>query len=181
MTLNATPGDLNADSFITLEEAETYMGKVYFKSDWTALGLPGDATGDAAKEVALRQATQMLGLLPWIGVRATGTQQLAWPRHAGVISSYDQMSAGLLYDPDNYAITNTDIPWQVKNATAECALRLLADDRLADAGALVPANLKAGTTSISGLRRTPLPASVVDMVASLLKYDPRSGGELVRA
>lgn len=176
MTLNATPGDLSADSFVTLAEAEAYMATVYHKDAWTALGVGTDA--DAAKETALREATRLLAELPWIGVRAAQAQRLAWPRVSYVV----RYTAGPAWmrDVEGYPIPANTIPWQVKNATVAFAFRLLSEDRTADAGALVPTDLKSGTTSITGLKRNPIPAEVLDMLAPLLRCDPRSGSELVR-
>lgn len=178
MTLNATPGDLSADSFVTLDEAEAYMATVFHKDTWTTLGTGSDA--DASKETALREATRLLAELPWVGVRLQNAQRLAWPRRCYLLSGLTQVTGGLLCDSEGYVIPSNSIPWQVKNATVAFAFRLLSEDRTADAGALVPTDLKSGTTSITGLKRSPIPAEVLDMVSPLLRCDPRNSSVLVR-
>lgn len=179
MALNATPGDLSADSFVTLDEAEAYMATVFHKDAWTALGTGANA--DATKETVLREATRLLTELPWIGVRFQNAQRLAWPRRCYLLSGWTQIAGGLLCDNEGYVIPANTIPWQVKNATVAFAFRLLSEDRTADAGALVPTDLKSGTTSITGLKRNPIPAEVLDMVSPLLRCDPRYSAELVRS
>lgn len=173
MALTTTPGALNADSLASLAEAEAYMGMILpaYKDAWAA-------ADDQTKESVLRQASMLLYPLPWVGHRASQGQPLCWPR-IPALSNFTLF--GGLRDSDGYPIDSTTIPWQVKNATVAFAFRLLSEDRTADAGALVPTDLKSGTTSITGLKRNPIPAEVLDMVSPLLRCDPRYSAELVRS
>lgn len=177
MTLITAPGDVTANSLVSLAEAEAYMAAIIpdYKADWVA-------ADDPTKESVLIQASRLMGNLPWIGSRMSSAQILCWPRIAGVgMFGMSPSGIGWLYDHDGYPIPNLSIPWQVKNGTAEYAFRILSEDRTADAGGLVPTELKSGTTTITGLQRKPIPASVLDIVSSFLTCDPRSGGELVRS
>jgi len=143
------------------------MVQAAFKADWVA-------ASNADKESALRQASELMFPLPWIGVRATGAQPMPWPRRWWISDAYAQQASGTLYDNEGYRIDNTTIPWQVRNATCEYAFRLLSEDRQADAGGLVPAELKVGNLQINNLQRRPVPPSVLEKVRQLLTTDGMS-------
>ena len=49
-------------------------------------------------------------------------------------------------------------------------MRLIADDRAADAGRLAPETIKGGPLDIGRMRRSPVPASVLEMVREFLAY-----------
>lgn len=88
-----------AESYISVADAITYI-TAYKGADtiW-------DASTEAQKEVAARQATQYIdGLYSWKGVVLTSTQALDWPRE-GIYDERDLMIEG--------------IPTNLKNATAE--------------------------------------------------------------
>lgn len=144
MTL--TPG---TDTFCTLNEAETYMATLTFKAAWTA------ASGDPAKEAALKQAARLMGALSWKGRRATADQLLAWPRY-GVV------------DEDGYLIDSTTTPVSVKNANAEFALRLLAKDRAADKSY----SISVGSIKTPDKARALVPPSVYDLIRRFLASSP---------
>jgi hypothetical protein len=169
MTLITTPGATNANSLASLADAEDYMGMVQgqFKTDWLA-------ASNEDREAALRQASVIMFSLPWIGVRATGAQPMAWPRRWWISDAYTQQASGTLYDKEGYRIDNTTIPWQVRNACCEFAFRLVSDDRQADAGGLAPTELKSGTTTITNPQRRPVPPSVLEMVRNFLTTDGHS-------
>ncbi|BDU76298.1 DnaT-like ssDNA-binding protein [Mesoterricola sediminis] len=165
MTLITTPGDPTANSLASLAEAEAYMGSVIFKDDWTA------AT-EATKEAALRQASRLMGQWAWKGIRVTKAQAMCWPRVDGVPRyNLDNPPSILLCDEDGYYVAADEIPTCVKEACIEYAFRLLSEDREADAGALVPDDLKSGTTTITNLRRRPIPPSALDKVRFWLTTD----------
>ena len=146
--MSLTPG---TDTYASLAEAEAYMATLIFKDAWAS------ASGDPAKESALKQAGRLLDtLLNWKGTKATGNQSMAWPR-VGV------------FDRDGYAIASDAIPAQIKNAQCEFALRLLAEDRAGDAGGLAPESLKVGSLEITGLKRQVIPPSVTELCRELLK------------
>ncbi len=178
MAINANPGDPAANSLVTEAEAAAYMGMLQ-----AAYSAPWFAASQADQDNALMQASMLLYNLPWVGSRANQTQTMCWPRRPAFTRNTGMTfgsSVGLM-DHDGYPIDNLTIPQQVKNGCIEFAFRLISDDRTADAGALVPVNLKSGTTGISGLQRHPIPASALDLIAPFLKFDPRSNTGMVRA
>jgi len=110
MTLIVTPGATDADSYATLAEANDYHLSRLHNSEWTA------AT-DVMKEAALLWATRTLDAnFYWVGVKATDTQSLDWPR-SGVV------------DRNGYSIDSDIVPVEVKNAQSELAFLLIKNDR----------------------------------------------------
>lgn len=74
MALITTPGAVNADSYVTVAEADDYVAARYGAEDsWLALSEEG-------KERRLQIAALALDSLPFRGVRACLTQALAFPR-----------------------------------------------------------------------------------------------------
>ncbi len=109
ITLIATPGASNANTYTTLADAETYFESRLHKTDWT------DAT-DANKNIALVWATRLLDdYIIWDGMVASSTQALMWPRT-------------LVYDTEGYPVNSGTIPSFLAEATAEFGMFLLADD-----------------------------------------------------
>jgi len=108
MALDATVGGANAESYVTVAEADTYHS-ARGNTTWTGT--------DAAKEAALRRATSYIDGTyrgRWKGTRADADQALAWPRTS-------------VLDEDGFAVSTTIIPTAVKRATYEAALRELVD------------------------------------------------------
>lgn len=102
MTLIATPGAANADSFITLS---------FFKAYADAKGYDYSAFDDTDEiEPAIRRGTSYLSDgFTWGGARVAGRgQALAFPR------------SGLL-DGENWAVDHNTIPPEVERATAEAS------------------------------------------------------------
>ena len=164
MTLVTTPGAADATSLVSLADAEVYMGRVIFKDEWIA------ATNEQ-KEAALILASELLSQLPWKGVRTTASQALCWPRRYGstALNPTGEAVVGALCDRDGYVISTTTIPNSVKAACCEFALRLISEDRLADAGALTPqGTLKIGSLSLGAMNRSPIPPSVKEKVMEFL-------------
>lgn len=115
MALVTTPGAANADSYVTLVEAAAYF---------TARGIATWTGSDTVKENALRLGTSYLDNAyrgRWIGLTATATQSLAWPRVDGSRS----LSSGCTYpltDENGWEIAIDVVPQQIKTATLEAAL-----------------------------------------------------------
>lgn len=119
MALTTTAGAANADSYASLTEATTYF---------TARGVSAWTGTDAVKEQALRKATTYLDNQyrdRWVGRRANETQSLAWPRIDGT-RGYGYP----LRDLDGFDIASDAVPVQVKNATLEAALLVIAGETL---------------------------------------------------
>ena len=128
----ATPGASNANSYVTLAEANTYFGDRLHVSAWTS------AT-DNDKNAALLWAAKLLDRSVMInGTRASTTQALNWPRDG-------------MEDESGNEIDNTVVPQVVKDVQCEMALLLLSSDRSLEnqASAQGLTSLKAGPVALS--------------------------------
>lgn len=115
LTIIATAGSTSANCYCTLAEAYVYhQSRLHTLPTW-------DAADDAEEKTpALIWATRLLDeTVKWVGLKATDTQALRWPRTFS-------------YDIDGIEIDYTTIPQFLKNATAEFAFYLLANDLTAD-------------------------------------------------
>lgn len=114
LTVVATPGATNANSYLTNAEADTYFEGHLYASDWTA-------AAEATQNAALVMATRVLdAMYEWEQWPSTTTQALQWPRK-GVLDFLR-----LSYIPD------TQVPTKLKEATAELAKALIAADLTAN-------------------------------------------------
>lgn len=119
MTLVTTPGDANADSYVTTDAADAYFAARGITA-WT-----GDTT---AKENALRRATGYLDNQyrgRWIGIRTNINQSLGWPRADGTRDQYHATYLYALMDIDGVLIDVNSVPVQVQTAAIEAALLAL--------------------------------------------------------
>lgn len=108
LTIIATPGAVNANSYVTVAQADAYLAARLNAGAWTS------ATADT-KAAALIEAQRSMQTLPWLGARATASQALAWPR-TGVT------------DPDSPTAADYDaaaIPVRVADAQCEWALEFV--------------------------------------------------------
>ena len=122
VTIDATAGGADANSYITLTEADTFVEAMISSSDvskWT--------TGnDDSRNRALTAAAQRLDRERFLGARATDTQALQWPR-TGVrkpdtyVNTY---ATGFPFRISDDYYTDTEIPDQVKRAQIEMAVYL---------------------------------------------------------
>lgn len=128
-TLNATPGAADANSYATVAEADAYHDARLHSEAWTA----ADA---GTKTRALIMATRLIdSLYDWTGDISSGQQALLWPRvgmsrRTGSDRTGWNPTAG--WFGGAYPIASDVIPPELKNATAEFARQLLAEDRSAD-------------------------------------------------
>lgn len=121
VTIDATVGGASANSFVTLAEAQAYCDSRLNESLW-------EAAATDSKNRALVEATRELCTRTYVGVQATSTQALRWPR----------MFAPNPDDPYQYWYLTSIIPQRIKDATCELALQFI----------------KAGTTDIAALDST---------------------------
>ena len=108
-TIISTPGAADANSYLTVAEAQAYFDTRLHSEVWDTLD----------QEAALINATRLIdAYVCFTGSSATSTQALAWPR-IGMLSlqGFPIPSSGAL-----------SIPIQLKNATAELALLLGGED-----------------------------------------------------
>lgn len=139
MALNTTPGDQEADSYVSVADCAAYA---------TKKGAAFPASPIEPAEQALRRATAWIDATYRIRFPGAATdvwQSLEWPR------------AGVVYRGEAY--DETKIPQQVKDATCEAALR-----EIAKPGSLSPdrqrggaiKELKAGSVDITFADNAPI-------------------------
>jgi hypothetical protein len=122
VTIDATAGGADANSYITLSDAQDIIDGFVEDADVTAWG---SATDDQ-KNRALYTATQRLDRERFLGARATDTQALQWPR-TGVrkpdtyVNTY---STGFPFRISEDYFTDEEIPDQVKRAQVVLAVYL---------------------------------------------------------
>jgi|SRR5262245_23981982 len=111
MPLIATPGAANANSYITVAEADAYFETHLYGEEWIA-------SDDEDKEKALYMATRLLDQYDWKGLKANNsTQALRWPR-------------SLVLDREGwFYLDSATIPVFLKQATAELARYMTFGDR----------------------------------------------------
>lgn len=108
-TLVATPGASNANSYLSVAGADSIAEGMVGTLSWASA-----TNNDKIK--ALITATNGLETLGWVGLRATTTQALAWPR------------TGAVCGDKNYG--DDEIPREIELSTFDLANALLADPTL---------------------------------------------------
>ena len=145
-TIVATPGAANANSYLTLAEAQTYFSTRVAVAGWddaddqSALLIMATRTLDmmvSGMRVPLPDGFYRIGPM-WTGVPTTSTQALAWPR------------TGML-NRNGFPIGTMEIPQDLKNAVAELAGALGTADRLVDNDVAVQGitSVKAGSVGVT--------------------------------
>lgn len=106
MTIISTPGDAQANSYVSVSYADTYFNMSYGATAWGALA-------NDVKEVLLVQSTRLLdSMYLWSGlIDSSSSQSLRWPR-VGVV------------DMDRRAVSGSIIPKAIMDATCEMALSI---------------------------------------------------------
>ena len=113
LTVETGEGLSDADSYISVADADTYNTNHSNSADWI-----GASTAD--KEKALRLATQSLNLKyrsRWKGLKVEQVNALDWPR-TGV------------QDGSGFAVESDSIPQNILDAECELALREVQGDEL---------------------------------------------------
>ena len=125
-----TPPAANADSYISLADANTYFSSRLSSGAWTG------AT-DANKEAALKRATALLDAEDWVGEKSDdlASNSLRWPR-------------SLVYNKDGQSLPSDAVPQAIEYATAELAIELL-EEAAATGAAQVTTDLKVGSIELS--------------------------------
>ena len=122
VTIDATAGGANANSYLTLADAQAIVDGMVEDADVTAWA---SATDDQ-KNRALYTATQRLDRERFIGAKATNTQARQWPR-TGVrrpdtyVNTY---ATGFPFRISEDYFSETEIPDQVKRAQVVLAVYL---------------------------------------------------------
>jgi hypothetical protein len=107
ITIVETAGAANANSFVSVAEADAYLETRLNSTAWT---------GTEPKKQALVEATRELSAIGWQGYRASDAQALAWPRFNA--PDPDGTSDFVYFD-------TAEIPQRIKDATCELALEFL--------------------------------------------------------
>lgn len=114
LTVIATPGAANANSYCTVAEADTYHEGHLYADTWTGASA-------AQKAQAVVMATRLLDeRYAWASWPAAATQALQWPRSGVMDALYLSV------------IDSSTVPSKLKQAAAELARQLLDGDRTAD-------------------------------------------------
>ena len=127
MSLNATPGSADANSYVTTTEANTYFSDRAHASAWEDF--------DEPDQLLIIASRQLDWYVDWKGVVASNTQGMDWPR-TGV---YDETDVE--YDSDV-------IPTKVKIAVYELALSSIKGDRMEDDSLAGLSEVQAGSLRI---------------------------------
>ena len=145
-TINATAGAANANSYITIAEAQAYADSDIDASQW-------DTAIVDQRTRALITATRNLDLVGYVGTRTTTTQALAWPRKD--------------FTTTEKTYSDTEIPAEIKLAQWELTKALLAD--------IIVAGAVAGSTSlIPGIPNTGLKRIKLDVMEVEWKPDAQT-------
>ena len=141
MIIDATAGGAAANSYADVAAADLFLLQER---------LGGSAWDEVVdKPAALIMATQQLERFSYIGIRASTTQSLAWPRNSAST-------------PDGVSLASDAIPVGLIRATCELALWLTQGDRTA-----VP-----GGESVSDMTVGPIKLTLRDPVGGLITQMP---------
>lgn len=160
-TLDATVGGADANTYITLANANTYFDERLYVDDWT------DASDDD-KSRALIMAARRFNQCDWQGAKSASSQALAWPRQD-------------TFDEDGNQYASDEIPQAILDGQCELALELIKSDILADSGLDQFESVAVGPVKID-VRHAPtgdLPPNVRRIVAHILSGSP-AGPKLLR-
>ena len=122
VTIDATAGGANANSYITLAQADAYVEAMISSTDVSKWSTGTDDT----RNRALAAAAQRLDRERFIGARATDTQALQWPR-TGVrkpdtyVNTY---ATGFPFRISDDYFTDEEVPEQVRKAQVVLAVYL---------------------------------------------------------
>jgi hypothetical protein len=149
LTLIATAGAVDANSYCTVAESDTYHEAHVYGTTWI------EDTDTEVKEQALVWATRLLDeQMSWVGQIVSDDQALRWPRYYA-------------YDPDSVELASDAVPQFLKDATAEYARLLVASDRTAEPDTLSYKEIKLGSLGLKFDkfdRRPVLPPSVFSII-----------------
>jgi hypothetical protein len=151
--IDPTPSGDNANSYISISDADDYFSNHIYASDW-------DSAAIKTKESALIMCTRILDeKIDWIGSKNTQEQALAWGR-SGVID-------------DGYDVLSTIVPEAIKNATAEFAKHLIADNSTENADGKGLEKLEVGSVKLTFDK-----SDTADVLPSIVQEMLRGWGDI---
>jgi hypothetical protein len=172
--LDITIGGNASNTFISIDDAETYLDSRLNSEAWT-----GAAPDDKTR--ALLMAAKRLQVENWLGNRVTTTQRLAWPRIS--VAKVDQVGfgyGGFYGQPWGWGYgeqyLTTEIPQPVKDAQCELALAYL--EGFDDGGEEAIDSFSADGVSVKNRQSRPdggLPPRVVQLISGLI-----AGNRIIR-
>ena len=160
MALDCTVGTPTANSYASVAEADAYLAVRGDTSTWTALTLP-------QQEAKLQWACIQLDTLYFTGIKTNLVQALEWPRFN-------------VHDKNGYWLPGNTIPQALKNAQAELAFQLIANDWTQGLGPITQESMKVGSIEMGRKSHRSFPAPVLALLRPYLAVMPNSGGRLVR-
>jgi hypothetical protein len=161
-TVITTPGAPNANSYVSLVEADSYHATRLF-STWDTLSVN-------TQQIAVIQATRLLdSMYEWAGYPTSAEQALLWPR-TGPEGFNEWNYVGAL-----------EIPDRLKDAVSEFAWQLTLEDRQADSDLETSKirSLSAGPVSLSfeeGVTAKVIPDAVAILIPSWWGWLKGAGG-----
>lgn len=164
LTLDATVGGEDSNSYATEAEGDSYHESRLFSTIWT-----GSTT--AIREAALVWASRILDYtFDWSGDKYTIEQAMRWPRWA-------------VLDRDGQLFDSNEIPVELKDAVSELARLLIDTDRTAESGTEGLSKLKVDVIELTFDkldRIDSIPDEIYQMISHLgsLKDFTTSGGRI---
>lgn len=147
LVFDATLSGAASNSYITVEQANSYMEGRYENTLWPT------TTTDIQR--LLVSATRRIDSERFDGLKTTTTQRLQWPRQA-------------IFDRDGFTYSSTALPQNLINAICEYAYWLLQQDErimseveLHDAAMMTSNNIGPISQSYGRIEANKLPANVV--------------------
>lgn len=107
---------VGTDTYATLEEATTYIGKHYPSAD--AKRIAWEALDEADQEIYMRLATEKIDRCQFQGIKAQTAQTLEFPRF------FYQDALPIVYEPEDLSTETSSVPDEVKHAEIEEAMEL---------------------------------------------------------
>ena len=166
MALVATPGASNANSYLTVPEAEAYLDVRPHSTAWD------DIDDDEAALIAASR--QLDWYMQWKGAKTSSSQSLEWPRAS-------------VYDRNGFLLDDEAIPERLKHAVVELALLNIAADRTADQDLdgfssirVGPLALKSDAVEPRSSKKKVIPMHIRKMLSDLVT-NPPGVGRLIRA
>ncbi len=155
VTVVATPGASNANSFQTVAEIDAYYQSrvpVTVADEWL------DAAASDKDAAAVMATRVMTASIAWTGYETSASQPLPWPRE------------GMWLRNGRDYVANNAIPQELKDAHAELARILLSTDRTAESDVATQGitSVKAGSVKITFRDYAPSPDVLPDTVIDYL-------------
>lgn len=171
MSLIATPGAVDANSYSDVTFADAYFDTRIGSSTWKI------GNSDDNKESSLIQATRILDAnYDWNGYRHDSVQALAWPRNQAINPDSRWITL------DGQFIDNTIVPVPVKEATCELAINIITNlgytAEVSDLRSVQVGPIRLGINTLTSTYA--IPKAVLEMLRRWGRYQGSSGGSAIR-